>query len=421
MKKRLQFSKRPTALIVLGIMVCFSQLFEVTGSYAQTVSKSAQTASSTIQMNTNEVRAVWISYFELESMLKNKTEAEFRDQVSIMFSGLAQDKMNTVMVQVRPFGDALYKSKLFPSSYLITGVEGDAMAFDPFKIMIEEAKHNKLKIEAWLNPYRVRINTIKAPISMNNRAVLWQKDGSNRVVKISSGTFYNPSDERVNALIVDGVKEIINNYAVDGIHFDDYFYPTSDASFDKIQYASYLKKGGKLKLADFRRERINQMVKSVYKVCKSGKRKVQFGISPQGLIQNNYDSQYADVKKWVSTKGYVDYICPQIYYGFRNSKAPFMKILEDWNRLTKNSKVDVYIGLAPYKIGVDDKWSGTGKLEWLEDENILSRMVLESQKVKKYKGFVIFRYDSLWKPDLRVMEKVNLERLALLELFKNQN
>lgn len=421
MKKRLQFRKKSMALMILGIMICSSQLFEVTGSYAQTASNSSQTTSNNTQTNTSKVRAVWISYFELEPMLKNKTEAEFRDRVSVMFSGLAQDRMNTVMVQVRPFGDALYKSKLFPASYMLTGVEGDAMAYDPFKIMIEEAKKNKLKIEAWVNPYRVRINTIKAPISMKNRAVLWQNDGSNRVVKISGGTFYNPSDERVNALVVESVKEIITNYAVDGIHFDDYFYPTSDASFDKIQYESYLKKGGKLKLADFRRERINQMVKAVYKVTKNGKRKVQFGISPQGLIQNNYDSQYADVKKWVSTKGYVDYICPQLYYGFRNSKAPFMTILDEWNDLTQKSKVDVYIGLAPYKIGIDDKWSGLGKLEWIEDENILSRMVLESQKVKKYKGFVIFRYDSLWNPDLRVMEKVNLERLALLELFKNQN
>jgi uncharacterized lipoprotein YddW (UPF0748 family) len=324
--------------------------------------------------------------------------------------------MNTVMVQVRPFGDAIYKSKLYPTSYMMTGTEGDKLAYDPLKIMIEEAKSKSIKIEAWINPYRVRLSSSKVPISADNTATKWLADSSNRVVKLSGGTFYNPSDKRVNALVVEGVKELVQNYAIDGVHFDDYFYPTQEVGFDKVQYDAYVKMGGKLGLADFRRDQINQMVKDVYKVCKSGKKKVTFGISPQGLIKSNYDQQYADVKKWVTEKGYVDYICPQIYYGFKNSKAPFIDVLKEWDELTKNSSVKVYIGLASYKIGTVDKWSGTGKQEWLEDQQILSRMVQESRMLNKYNGFVLFRYDSLWRPSSDIKDKANLEKESLIQL-----
>lgn len=400
MKKRLQHLMNRTTALLLAGLICANLLLAGSSSFAAA----------------SEVRAVWISYFELETLLKNKNETEFRSAVSAMFSRLSKDQMNTVMVHVRPFGDALYQSDLFPTSYLMTGTEGDPLAYDPLKIMIEEAKTNQLKLEAWINPYRVRINTVKAPISTSNRVNEWLADGSNRAVKLTSGTFYNPSDARVTALVVDGVKELLSRYELDGIHFDDYFYPTTAASFDKRQYDAYVKAGGKLKLADFRREQINQMVQAVYKACKTAKRPVRFGISPQGLIQNNYDAQYADVKKWVSQKGYVDYICPQIYYGLKNTKAPFMTVLKDWDNLTKKSAVEVYIGLAPYKIGLEDKWSGGGKKEWQTDQQILRRMVEASRKITRYKGFALFRYDSLWNPADSVKSKAHLERESLIAL-----
>lgn len=373
-------------------------------------------AASKTAVTKNEVRAVWVSYYELEPMLKQKSERDFRASVSSMYQSLAADKMNTVFVQVRPFGDALYNSSVYPTSYMLTGVEGDPLAYDPLKIMIEEAKKQNLKIEAWLNPYRVRINSIKAPLSANNPANTWLSDGSNRVVKLSSGIFYNPSDPQVTQMVVKGVKEIIDNYQVDGIHFDDYFYPTQSKDFDKLQYETYLAAGGKLNLNDFRRDQINAMVKAVYKTCKTAKKPVKFGISPQGLVKVNYDQQYADVKLWVSQPGYVDYICPQIYYGFKNTKAPFMSILKEWDDLTKTTKVPVYIGLASYKIGVEDKWSGGGKTEWQTDQAILSRMVTESRQVKNYKGFALFRYDSLWKPSASVKAKAISEKESLVRL-----
>lgn len=419
MKNRLQLRISRGLLCALALILGLSQSFLAESSSATSF---AAVANNTAVLGKaapakNEVRAVWISYFELEPLLKNKTESAFRSDVFKLFAGLSKDQMNTVMIQVRPFGDAIYKSEMFPTSYMMTGTEGDQLQFDPLAVMIEEAKKNNLKVEAWINPYRVRINTIKVPISADNMANQWLADGSNRVVKLSSGTFYNPSDPEVSKMVVDSVKEILDQYAVDGIHFDDYFYPATTSSFDKPQYDAYLQSGGKLKLADFRRKQINEMVAAVYKACKSNGKSVRFGISPQGLIQNNYDAQYADVKKWVTQTGYIDYICPQIYYGFKNSKAPFQKILNEWSSLTKNSKVAVYIGLAPYKIGVEDKWSGSGKKEWQQDQQILSRMIQASRKTNQYAGFVLFRYDSLWKPAAAVKKQVDLERIAMIKLL----
>lgn len=420
MNKKLQFSLKPkkimtlilAATLVTGIVTPLGQGFSA-ALKSTMVSTKLYTAQS-------EVRGVWLSYYEMDTLLMGKSKEEFRKAFSKVCQGLSQDQMNTLFIQVRPFGDALYKSSVYPTSYLVTGTEGDVLSFDPLTVMVEEAKKNKLKIEAWVNPYRVRINSIKAPISEKNRANAWLKDGSNRVVQTSGGIFYNPSDADVRKLVVSGVKELVKNYSLDGIHFDDYFYPTTAASFDKPEYDAYLKAGGKMSLADFRRYQINLMVKEVYTACKSGKKPVRFGISPQGLIKNNYDSQYADVEKWVKNKGYVDYICPQIYYGFKNSKAPFEKVLGEWNDLTKKAKVDVYIGLAPYKIGANDKYAGTGKEEWLTDSKILANMVKQSRTITKYKGVVLFRYDNLWNPSEALKSTAEAEKTALVQLFMNK-
>ncbi len=419
MKKKLQFhlkSKRIVG-ITLAVILMVTSLSPITQGFGATSKTAANTKLYTVQ---NEVRGVWLSYYEMDALLKGKSKEEFREAFSKVCKNLSKDQMNTLMVQVRPFGDALYKSSVYPSSYLVTGTEGDVLSFDPLTVMIEEAKKNKLKIEAWVNPYRVRINSIKAPISEKNIVNTWLIDGSNRVVQTSGGIFYNPSDADVRKLVVRGVKELVKNYALDGIHFDDYFYPTTAASFDKPEYDAYLKSGGTMSLGDFRRYQINQMVKEVYAACKAVKKPVRFGISPQGLIQNNYDSQYADVEKWVKNKGYVDYICPQIYFGFKNSKAPFEEILKEWDSLTKNSKVDVYIGLAPYKIGVTDKYAGTGKEEWLTDAQILTGMVKKSRTVGKYKGVVLFRYDNLWNPSASLKLNAEAEKTALIQFFMNK-
>lgn len=383
------------------------------------IASNQLTGSPSTAVQQQEVRGIWISYFELESMLKNKSELDFRRAYEAMMASLSKDGFNTVYVQVRPFSDALYKSPNVPSSYMMTGTEGSVMAFDPLKIMIEVSHQNHIQFEAWLNPYRVRIPYVKASISKANIATKWLNDKSNRAVKLATGTFFNPSDPTVNAMFIKEVKYIVENYQVDGIHLDDYFYPTTVSSFDKPQYEAYLKAGGKLKLADFRRQRINEMVKGVYQVCKSNNKNVKFGISPQGIQKNNYDGQFADVAKWATEGGYVDYICPQIYYGYLNQTAPFMKILKEWDSLAQKSKVDFYVGLAPYKVGLIDKYAHSGSLEWQTSKGIMRQMVMDSRLMTGYKGVIFFRYDSLYKPSKAVETAIKAEKELMVELWQS--
>ena len=190
-----------------------------------------------------EVRAIWISYLDFNSLLKGRTQAQFTANIQGAFDNIKEMGLNTVFVQVRPYGDALYDSDYFPWSHTITGTEGVNPGYDPLAIMVKEAHARGLSIEAWINPYRVRHSGTTAALSSDNQAQKWLSAGSDSVVKTAVGIYYNPGSEEARQLIVDGVKEIVANYNVDGIHFDDYFYPTTDASFDSGTYAAYQNSG----------------------------------------------------------------------------------------------------------------------------------------------------------------------------------
>ncbi|MCD4836215.1 family 10 glycosylhydrolase [Merdimmobilis hominis] len=364
-----------------------------------------------------EVRAIWISYLDFNSLLKGRTQAQFTANIQGAFDNIKEMGLNTVFVQVRPYGDALYDSDYFPWSHTITGTEGVNPGYDPLAIMVKEAHARGLSIEAWINPYRVRHSGTTAALSSDNQAQKWLSAGSDSVVKTAVGIYYNPGSEEARQLIVDGVKEIVANYNVDGIHFDDYFYPTTDASFDSGTYAAYQNSGGTLSLADWRRENVNILVRQTYAAIKSINPSVKFGISPQGNMSNNYNVQYSDVAKWISTSGYVDYICPQVYFGFQNSTNPYDATVQKFNGMITAPGVDLYVGLAPYKIGTEDTWAGEGKNEWINGENILARMVGSARKNGHYKGFALYRYDSVFAPAAGVKAQVEAELSNLMDVL----
>ncbi len=355
----------------------------------------------------DEVRAVWFSYFEFEAMLQGQSESSFVKNIGAAFDNVSALGLNTVIVQVRPYADAIYPSDYFPWSYLAMGTEGEAPAFDPLKIMIREAHNRGLAIEAWINPYRVRNANYKKELSSDNVVKDYLKSGD--AIEYNGGIYFDPASEKAQKLIVNGVEEIVANYNVDGIHFDDYFYPTTDEAFDKNSYSAYKQSGGTLSLADWRRENVNQLVKAVYTAIHNEKGDVRFGISPQGNLENNYNKQFIDVALWLSDSGYVDYICPQIYFGFDNSTSPYAETVAQWNDLIKDPSVELLVGLAPYKVGTEDTWAGDGKNEWKNHSDLLSRMVECAREEKQYEGFVLFRYDSVFNPVAGVKNQVNKE------------
>ncbi len=356
-----------------------------------------------------EYRAVWISYLDLDTLLKGKSATQFTSSIGSAFDQVKTLGANTVICQVRPFGDALYDSDYFPWSYTITGTEGKSPGFDPLAIMVQQAHARGLKIEAWVNPYRIRSSSGVSSLSDGNIAKQWYNEGNGAVVAYNNGLYYNPGSQQAMDLIVNGVAEIVRNYQVDGIHFDDYFYPTTAASFDQSTYDAYQAAGGGLSLADWRRSNVDQLVSRCYSTIKSIRPSVTFGISPAGNLNSCRNSMYLNIDGWLSQQGYVDYICPQIYFGFTNSSLPFSSTVAQWNRLITNGTTKLYVGLAPYKLGNTDAYAGAGANEGIGTTDLLKRMVVQARGSSHYRGFAMFRYDSLFRPASSVADQVGQE------------
>ncbi len=229
---------------------------------------------------TNYVRDVWFTYYELSAMIKDKSEEEFSSSIDAAFKRVSDMGFNTVTVQVRPYADAFYRSSYFPTSEYAVKKQGDSLSYDPLLIMCETANKYDLQIEAWVNPYRVSVKKDISTLSNKSVAFKWykNKDKKSNVYLCSSGIYFNPASDDVTNLIADGVREIVENYDVSAVHFDDYFYPSTDKKIDETEYKSYLKNGGKSSLADFRRDKVSDMVKTVYSTVKSADSKVRFAI-----------------------------------------------------------------------------------------------------------------------------------------------
>ena len=303
-----------------------------------------------------EYRAVWISYLEWQSADFSSEDA-FRAQMGSWFDQYAAMGLNTVLAQVRPFGDALYPSAIFPWSSVCTGTQGLDPGFDPLAVLVEEAHARGLRLEAWLNPYRLALNdTVPGAFSADNLATVhpeWVKQAA-------GGQYLDPSRQDVRDCIAAGVQEILDGYAVDGIHLDDYFYPTTDEAFDAAEYAAA---DTDLSLEDWRRENVNALVRQLYQLVHTGGRTagaVPLGISPQGNNDNNYAQQYSDAALWLSTPGYIDYAMPQVYWGYGyttgsgSTRFAFENITAEWLALPRAEGVALYFGLGAYRIGDGD-------------------------------------------------------------------
>lgn len=367
-----------------------------------------------------DLNAVWISYLEFKST--GYTEQEFRDHVTTMFENVADKGMNAVVVHIRPFGDAMYDSEYFPWSKYVSGTQGKNPGFDPLTIMVETAHSLGLKFHAWLNPYRVTTrNTDVTTLAKDNIARIWLTDdittNDRNILTFDKNLYFNPSSQEVRSLIRNGIKEIVENYEVDGIHFDDYFYPTLGKKyqtlFDAPEYQTYVKeaneKGAKvLSIDNWRRNNVNNLVKNVYSDIKAIDSDVMFGISPGGFLDTLQmkDRYYCDIKTWMSKSGYIDYICPQLYWSFGHSTYPFDKTLDRWKALLKNDDVFLYIGIPLYKAGSNEE------REFKTNPNILVDMVEYGQNSGRVDGYIYYRYDYLnssvtRKAVNRLIEKIN--------------
>lgn len=348
----------------------------------------------------NEMKAVWINYYELSMKgVSGGDETSFAKKIDDIFKTSKDFGLNTVIVQVRPYSDAFYKSNVFPFSKYITGEQGRDPGYDPLKIMCDIAKKYELKLHAWINPYRVSYDKNYEKLSNDNPAKIWKTDDNTEndswIIETDLGIFYNPSVPQVQKLIIDGVREIVKNYDVNGIHLDDYFYPSTDLDIDKVQYEIYKKNGGKSSVHNWRRDNVNTLISNLYSTIKILDSSVKLGISPSGDIKKNFDTHYADVNEWISFSGYLDYIIPQLYYGFKNESKPFKDVAEEWSKLVKDSNVQICYGLALYKCGIIDDFAGKGKNEWIKNNDILSKQIVFVRNLENYNGIVLYSYNFL--------------------------
>lgn len=371
-----------------------------TQSSNTTTQKKEMTTQAKAAVST-ERKAVWFSFDDLD--FKVKTKAYFTKQIKKMFDNVKSMGMNTVVVHVRPYGDAMYESEYFPWSKIASGKQGKNPGFDPLNIMVTQAHERNLRIEAWVNPYRVTLSSTSiSKLSKDNPARKWySKAATRRNVLIYNGQiYYNPSKPAVRQLIVKGVKELVQNYDVDGIHFDDYFYPSFTQYnykrvFDAKEYNAYVKRQQKknesyTSITSWRRSQVNCLVRQVYQAIKKIDSSVEFGISPAGNIDNlkSKTSYYVDIDRWVCNSGYVDYICPQIYWGFQNGQYSYDKVLKRWIQLCSKRKVKLYVGLAMYRTVY------YGSSEWRTSKTIMKRSVAYARKTGKTDGFYFFTYSS---------------------------
>lgn len=308
-----------------------------------------------------ELRGVWVSTVaNIDYPSKQTTNPEtLKSEMIEILDNCKSMGFNAVFLQVRPCGDAFYNSSIFPWSKYLTGTQGVAPDndFDPLQFAIEEAHNRGIQLHAWINPYRItNSSSDNDKLASNNPAVL----NPGLVLTDSNGKmYYNPGDSASIELIVNGAVEIVENYDVDGIHMDDYFYP--DASFNDDTTYSFYKEEYPNK-ADWRRANVNKLVQTLDERLHSVKPSIQFGISPRGIWANkdemaegsdtrgggSYSTIYADSRAWVKN-GWVDYIMPQIYWNIGYEIADYTVLCNWWSDVVSDTDVRLYIGEGAYR------------------------------------------------------------------------
>ncbi len=354
-----------------------------------------------VQAADDYIRAVWVSYLDLYDIVAGD-EAQYAQKLDAMYDNLASIHTTDVYFQVRAFGESLYssdvftiKNKLFPDYNA---------GIDYLGLAIEKAHARGLRIHAWINPYRLG-SASDTDTTAFCEPINQQSPGAISVWE--DRMWIDPSNETVQALNLAYITELMSAYAFDGLHFDDYFYPTDDPVFDEYVYDRYAEGEGALPLDQWRRQNVLDFVKAVYATVKAARPDAVFGISPDASIDRNINRHYIDVRTICTEPGYVDYVCPQIYFGYDNQSMPFLQTITEWSNLT--TTCDLIAGLSFYKTGATDAYAGSGENEWLENCDIISRQYLDSLEISNCKGIALFRYNSIFNPSEQVLAFAQLE------------
>jgi len=293
-----------------------------------------------------ELRGAWVATVANIDWPSRKTLStqEQKTELLAILDRAVQLKLNVIVFQVRPACDALYASRIEPWSEYLTGTMGKAPEpfYDPLSFAIEEAHKRGLELHAWFNPYRARLRSAPSPVAPNHVS----KTRPQLVREYGEFLWLDPGEKAVQDYSLSVVMDVVKRYDVDGIHFDDYFYPykARDRAGKELDFpddASWQRSGaaGKLSRDDWRRENVNTFIQRVYQSIKVAKPWVKFGISPFGIWRPNspaqikgldaYSTLYADSRKWLAN-GWADYFAPQLYWAIEPPAQSFPVLLRWW-------------------------------------------------------------------------------------------
>jgi len=359
---------------------------------------------STYTEQESEFRGVWVATVFSLNMPLHTSESQYKTAFNALITQVKARKMNAIVFQVRPQNDAFYDSEYAPFSRWLTGTEGGDPGWDAMGWMIETAHANGIEFHAWLNPYRVQNSASDKTTMINSlHAENFAKKNPNLVIAGNlSNSLYpyilNPGEPAVKTYIRNVVKELISLYDVDGVHFDDYFYPYSGLNSDSATYNTY--KLPDQALADWRRENVNDVIRGVKEDVDlhntTLNKDVRFGVSPFGIWRSggegsntstsalqSFSSQFADSRKWVK-EGWVHYITPQVYWRFNHSLAPYADVVDWWAETVRGTGVDLLIGHAIYNAHLDG---------WPDDE--ITTQFKYNHKHPEIKGSILYSYSYL--------------------------
>ncbi|MFF3930778.1 glycoside hydrolase family 10 protein [Streptomyces hirsutus] len=344
-----------------------------------------------------EMRGVWLATVANRDWPSRPglSAAEQRTELIAHLDAAVRNRLNTVILQVRPTADALWPSPYEPWSACLTGTQGVDPGWDPLGTAVTEAHARGLELHAWFNPYRVAAHTDPTRLAATHPA----RENPGWVVPYGGKLYYNPGLPEVRAFVEDAMLDAVRRYPVDAVHFDDYFYPYPVAGQTFDDDTAYDTHGGAFPdRAAWRRDNIDRLVRETAARIKEIRPGTRFGISPFGVWRNatadplgsdtragvqTYDDLHADTRRW-ARENWIDYICPQLYWNIGFAAADYAKLLPWWSAVVEGSGTQLYVGEALYKAG-----DPTQPAAW-QDPAELSRHLTLATSYPRARGHVFF-------------------------------
>lgn len=362
----------------------------------------------------------WPSREAMDTVDDNARIKKSKQELIEILDRALELNLNAIFFQVSPSADAFYKSDIVPWSRYLTGTLGKDPGFDPLEFVISESRKRDLEVHAWFNPYRVSLNTTSQTRECLDVEKSVYKENPSWIRTANSRFVVDPGIPEVKEWAITRVMEVVENYDIDGVHFDDYFYYESyfgdlddEKTFEKYNNGRFDN------IKDWRRNNTYTLIKMLSEELRRVNSKIKFGISPSGIWSNksdeqpegsntqggftNFDQCFADTKKWVEEE-LIDYIAPQLYYSFENPRAPYEELARWWQAVVKGKNVHLYIGNALYKVN-DDADSA-----FLGDRGVeqIQRQLDLNFKLKGVKGSILFRGQNLF-DDRKVKSVKNIQ------------